>query len=611
MKKYSLKKFIAGGLLCLSVFMLSACGETESAAAKKSADGILVRPDGVEMSIPGTIYGNLKKENKLPLGTYVVCMTAEGCNPVWETVELKTPDQKVIPSERPVPVKASVLIKSVPAGARVLINGENRGVTPCVVSDLDRGSHKLTFCSVGHDDITTELEISNSEPRLIRQVLTRNTGTFTVSFEPADAEIYLNGQRKHGQSPLTLTEPEGTHKLEIRKDKYETVTETITIHRGGEESKEYTLFPMDGSLTVHVAYPSDAVITLDGKKIGNGQLEKLKPGKYKVHVSARGFDPEEQEVEISAAETKDLQIALEANTGKIILPVNEPYVTISLDGRTIGMTQPDPRNPDEAEVFEISGVAVGTYTLSFWHPNTPKTEERKVTLTREKREVRLPRVDVWLPNANVTMQGRVYRNCRITPVEGTDRVKFVYKKINSDGTVGTVTNEVRKSELKINYLGDKSKFAQAEFKSSRVDLLSYQDNQATVTINKIVPGCEIIVNGKSAGIAQSSSMVLRVAPGKYTIRIAHKHGKNVKKPSQNYVERKELTLARGDKHTMSMPGPKLFWIPDTKLILRNGGVLIGQIVSESEDNVMIRVDPKDADARDIPLKDIARKEILD
>lgn len=617
MKKYNFQKMIAGGLFCLIAFtaniMLSSCGDAGDAKTKeKAVYGVLVRPEGVDMSIPGTVYGAVRDKTKLPLGTYVVNMTADGCNPVWEEVTLSRANEEVTPRERPIPVKASALIKSVPEGAKVLINGEERGVTPCVVSNLERGTHKVTFRSVGHDDITTVLEILNAEPRLIEQTLSQNTGNFTVVFEPADAEIYLNGKKKHGYSPLTLTETSGTYKLEVKKDKYESIEETITIQRGGDDKKEYTLHPVPGSLTVHVTYPSNAAISLDGREIKSGQRETLKPGKYKVHVSARGFDSKEQEVEISAAETEVLQVALEANTGKIILPVNEPHVTISLNGRTIGMTQPDPRNPDVAEVFEISGVAEGTYRLSFWHPNTPKTEERTVTVSMEKREVRLPRVDVWLPNANVTMQGRVYKDCRITPVEGTDRVKFVRKKINYDGTVATTSDEVRKAELKIDYFGDKNAYAKPEFKTSRVDLLTFEDNLATITINDLRPGCEISINGKSEGIARSSGMVLRVKPGSYTIRIAHKHGKNVKKPNQNYVENtKKLELARGGNHTMRAPGSKILWIPDTKLILKNGGVLIGQLIAESEDNVIIQTDPGDDNKRDVARKDIARKEILD
>ena len=618
MKKYNLHKIIAGCLLCAAAvtgsMMLSSCGKTENVRQQEVRKGFLVKPEGVELSIPGTIYGSLngKEKVKLPLGTYVVRMTADGCNPVWETVKLSEPGAEVTPQERPVAVKASVLVKSVPAGAQVFVDDESRGITPCVVSNLDRGPHKVTFRSVGYDDITTSLEILNAEPRVLEQTLSRNTGNFVVVFEPADAEIFLDGKKKHGFSPLTLTETAGTHKLEIRKDKYESVEETITIRRGGEDQKEFKLNPVSGSLTVHVTYPASATIMLDGREIKNGTRENLKPGKYKVNVSARGFDTKEEEVEISAAETEVLQIALNANTGKIILPVNEPYVTISLNGRTIGMTQPDPRDPDAAELFEISGVSEGTYNLSFWHPNTPKTEERKVTVSKDVREVRLPRVDVWLPNASVTMQGQVYKDCRVTPVEGTDRVKFVRKKINSDGSIATTSEEVLKSALKIDYYGDKSVYANPEFKTSRVDFLTYEDNLATITIKNLRPGCEIFTNGKSAGIARFTNMVLRVKPGSYTIRIAHKHGKNVKKPNQNYVENTNpLELVRGGSHTMNAPGAKILWIPDTKLVLKNGGVLIGKTLSESEDTLSIQTEPGSDSKRDVNRGDIARKELLD
>ena len=62
---------------------------------------------------------------------------------------------------------------------------------------------------------------------------------------------------------------------------------------------------------------------------------------------------------------------------------------------------------------------------------------------------------------------------------------------------------------------------------------------------------------------------------------------------------------------MNAPGAKILWIPDTKLVLKNGGVLIGKTLSESEDTLSIQTEPGSDSKRDVNRGDIARKELLD
>jgi serine/threonine protein kinase len=69
------------------------------------------------------------------------------------------------PEEAPVvPFSGRVVVQSVPAGARVFVDGRDRGSTPAVVTDLGRGEHRLRIVRDGYTAAERRIVLSPLRP---------------------------------------------------------------------------------------------------------------------------------------------------------------------------------------------------------------------------------------------------------------------------------------------------------------------------------------------------------------------------------------------------------------------------------------------------------------
>jgi hypothetical protein len=69
------------------------------------------------------------------------------------------------PEETPVvPFSGRVVVQSMPAGARVFVDGRDRGSTPATVTDLGRGEHKLRILREGYTAAERRIVLSPARP---------------------------------------------------------------------------------------------------------------------------------------------------------------------------------------------------------------------------------------------------------------------------------------------------------------------------------------------------------------------------------------------------------------------------------------------------------------
>ena len=128
--------------------------------------------------------------------------------------------------------EGELVVQSRPAGARVSVDGTNRGVTPITVR-LPSGAHVL------------EVQVGKSEPRVIPLTIQANvqtaqyielqgvqsTGTLEIKSAPSGARVLIDGQPR-GTTPATIRDlPAGNHSvvLELGGRK---VTQAVKIDPG-------------------------------------------------------------------------------------------------------------------------------------------------------------------------------------------------------------------------------------------------------------------------------------------------------------------------------------------------------------------------------------------
>jgi serine/threonine-protein kinase len=192
---------------------------------------------------------------------------------------LAPPPAKIPPvieeSAAPVLFDGRVLVRSTPPGARVFVDGKDRGQTPATIGELGRGEHRIRIVRDGYTVAERRVVLSPTRPSqsllvpLAREprgkaaaapkpivpapagakatqdtaptpkpsaATAAQTGTLVVESRPLGATVVVDG-RVVGTTPLTIGDVRaGNHAVRIERDGYRTWTSTATI-TGGEQSR--------------------------------------------------------------------------------------------------------------------------------------------------------------------------------------------------------------------------------------------------------------------------------------------------------------------------------------------------------------------------------------
>jgi Protein kinase domain/PEGA domain len=156
-----------------------------------------------------------------------------------------------------------LLVRSTPAGARVFVDGRERGRTPATVQDLARGSHRVRVVQDGYTPQERRVTVTRSQPsQSISVALTRArpeppptktasaaasrapaetprrssgesfSGALSVDSRPAGAKVFLDGKLA-GTTPLALAQVgAGEHVVRIEHDGYRKWSSSVRVVAG-------------------------------------------------------------------------------------------------------------------------------------------------------------------------------------------------------------------------------------------------------------------------------------------------------------------------------------------------------------------------------------------
>lgn len=148
-------------------------------------------------------------------------------------------------------------ITSIPAGARVYINGKNSGYkTPCRIKwiEAEGVSVKLKLDPYYDYEKTLNAEELNSSSLYYDFTLDdRNFGTVICSINPSGSEIYINGENSGKRSPFTFTNIRpGKHSFQFRSYNHRdySIDIDVPIKKRNEDIVELSATLIDTSLFV-------------------------------------------------------------------------------------------------------------------------------------------------------------------------------------------------------------------------------------------------------------------------------------------------------------------------------------------------------------------------
>ena len=225
------------------------------------------------------------------------------------------------PADEP-PAQARVNFNSQPSGARIILDGVERGTTP-VTLPVAPGRHHFKYRLSGYEDCDSFFSTYETPGPYIEKngVLEEVKGLLLLKTEPASADIQIDGVSV-GQTPRLITNlhVKGNYSVKFRKTGYQ--DQTISVRFDGRKPlvREERLVTASGAIEIS-SEPAGATVTVNGieKGVTPIRVEQVPRGRATVKFHLDGFEDEVRELAINAGDVQTLPIVLKGLPGTLRL----------------------------------------------------------------------------------------------------------------------------------------------------------------------------------------------------------------------------------------------------------------------------------------------------
>ncbi len=197
-------------------------------------------PDGAQIEVDGKPAGVTPAKIEMDSGIRRVQVSAPGLR-VWTSsvvVNAGVP-QTLGPIELGA-ADARVTVRSVPSGAQVTTGGSFRGITPLTI-DLSPGvSHAVSIARAGYAPWTREVFAEAGKESTLDARLAALLVDVRVQGEPADAEVFVNGDSR-GKAPASLQLPASRWHIEVRKEGFNPYVTELVLAPGIARTLDFKL----------------------------------------------------------------------------------------------------------------------------------------------------------------------------------------------------------------------------------------------------------------------------------------------------------------------------------------------------------------------------------
>ena len=189
-------------------------------------------------------------------------------------------------------VSGGIQINTTPKGATIILDGEERGKSPLILTDIAPGMHTIVLILENYNNLTKNIVVKPGMLETVDEIISKKMGDLYIKSNPSGANVYLNGISK-GKTPISLKYLEiGDYLLKVEYDDYEEYNEQILVEFNYDKTINIDLDALP-SKARFFSTPTDAQVYLDDKYIGNtisnGLFYEVKPGNYTVTMKKKGY----------------------------------------------------------------------------------------------------------------------------------------------------------------------------------------------------------------------------------------------------------------------------------------------------------------------------------
>ncbi len=190
-------------------------------------------PSGARVSLAGRRKSTTPMEaGDLVPGRYKVRVTLDGFRD-WERSVLVEAGKTTGVHAALSPLEAGLRVESEPPGARVTVDGRDRGTTPVQVKDLDAGVRRVSVSRDCFEAASKEVRLQAGESQTVRFALNPVCGTLGVETDPEDARIRILNIGPLFEQGMALEA--GRYHVEVTSQGYETWKEWVDLEPGEEK----------------------------------------------------------------------------------------------------------------------------------------------------------------------------------------------------------------------------------------------------------------------------------------------------------------------------------------------------------------------------------------
>ncbi len=188
-------------------------------------------PAGADVFQGTTRIGQTPMRLELLEGSHSLSLILDGFK-AWDgTVEAVANESQVLPTVQLEPANAQLQVNSIPRGANVTVNGRYRGQSPVTIALSPGINYEIGLSKAGYGTTVRKVRLEAAASEEITVDLTARVGELTVAALPGDATIYIDG-RARGTGTVTLNLSSAPHRLEVKRDGYQTFSRSVTPRPG-------------------------------------------------------------------------------------------------------------------------------------------------------------------------------------------------------------------------------------------------------------------------------------------------------------------------------------------------------------------------------------------
>ena len=296
-------------------------------------------------------------------------------------------------------------LTSQPAGVAVVVDGQDRGVTPLTMFDLRPGKHHVKCRLAGYVERDRYIEVKEGLPMQLNAVMEPEKGLLLIKSEPEGCAILIDGV-SHGVTPrlITTLDTKDVYKVTLRKAGYRESVFEVKFEGRRPLVREERLV-LDSGIIEIVTDPVGAGVMVNGIIRGTAPVvvSDVPKGRATVKLHMEGFKDEVRELAVNAGDRQTLSVVMEGLPGTLSLSSVPEGARFYINGEFRGKSPLviAGMKPGDYQVkAELEGFATELRAVTIGNGSTPR-EEFRLSNQMGRLEVRTSPV-----GARVLLDGR-------------------------------------------------------------------------------------------------------------------------------------------------------------------------------------------------------------